>query len=198
MKSSILILSFFIAGILVGKLITIPELFIDHDISLYVLYFLMLLVGIGIGSDKNAFKTLRSINYKILLIPLISIAGTFFGIVLHQMIFSNFSWRQSLAVGSGFGYYSLSSVLLSEMGNETLGVVSLISNIGREVLTLVLAPLFVFFFGKIAPIAAGGATSMDVTLPVIIKFSGKEYSYYAIFNGIILTILVPLIISLLY
>ena len=55
-----------------------------------------------------------------------------------------------------------------------LGTIALISNIMREIMALLGAPLFVRFFGKLAPICAGGATTMDTTLPIITRYSGKD------------------------
>ncbi|MCK4921608.1 MAG: lysine exporter LysO family protein, partial [Bacteroidales bacterium] len=71
-------------------------------------------------------------------------------------------------------------------------------NVTREILTLILAPILVKYFGKIAPITSGGATSMDTTLPIIVKVSGKEYLIMSLLNGIILTISVPFIIGFIY
>jgi len=75
---------------------------------------------------------------------------------------------------------------------------ALISNISREIFTLIATPILVKFFGKLSPIASGGATSMDTTLPVIAKFSGREYAVISVFSGVVLTILVPFIITLIY
>ena len=61
-----------------------------------------------------------------------------------------------------------------------------------------LTPVLVKYFGKLAPIASGGATTSDTTLPVIMKYSGKEYVLGAVIQGIILTLLVPIIISFIY
>lgn len=36
------------------------------------------------------------------------------------------------------------------------------------------APLLVRYFGRLAPISAAGVNSMDVILPVITRYSGKE------------------------
>lgn len=87
--------------------------------------------------------------------------------------------------------YSLSSLLITRLSNETLGVIALLSNILREILTLLATPLLVQHFGKLAGIASGGATSMDTTLPVITRFSGKEWSIISVFSGVALTLLVP-------
>ncbi len=77
-----------------------------------------------------------------------------------------------------------------------MGVIALLANISREVITLLLAPLFARITGKLSPIASGGATSMDTTLPIIIKSSGKEYLIHSMIHGVILTILVPFLVSL--
>ena len=37
----------------------------------------------------------------------------------------------------------------------------------REIFALLGAPLFVRYFGRLSPICAGGATTMDTTLPII-------------------------------
>jgi uncharacterized membrane protein YbjE (DUF340 family) len=35
---------------------------------------------------------------------------------------------------------------------------------------------------------------MDTTLPVVVKFSGKDMAVVAIFSGIVLSLLVPLLV----
>ena len=100
-----------------------------------------------------------------------------------------------MAVGAGFGYYSLSSVFITQLHSHSLGVVALLSNIFREVATLLATPILVSYFGNLAGIASGGATAMDTTLPIISKYSGKEYAIIAVFSGIVLTILVPFLVT---
>ncbi|MEG2759289.1 MAG: lysine exporter LysO family protein, partial [Rikenellaceae bacterium] len=92
-------------------------------------------------------------------------------------------------------YYSLSTVIITNAKGAELGTIALVANILREVLTILLAPLFVKVFGKLAPIASGASTTMDITLPSIVKFSGKEYAVLAIFNGIVLSFVVPILVS---
>ncbi len=36
---------------------------------------------------------------------------------------------------------------------------------------------------------------MDTTLPIIIKSSGKEYAIISVFSGIVLTIIVPFLVT---
>lgn len=196
MKASLFIISFFVAGLILG--IIFRDTF-DFDITRitdYALYSLLFLVGINLGSDPKFMEIIRSIRPRIFLLPLSTIIGTLLGVLVYHLIFGKLEFGESLAVGFGFGYYSLSSIILTKLSGESLGVIALLANISREVITLLLAPLFVRITGKLSPIAAGGATSMDTTLPIIIKSSGKEYLIHSMMHGVILTILVPFLVSL--
>jgi uncharacterized membrane protein YbjE (DUF340 family) len=198
MKSSIKILAAFAIGIACGIFGIFPYFMIEIDWSIYCLYALILFVGISIGSNEKAMKALKKPDFRMFLVPLGVVLGTYTGVLLLFPIIPGVSVKEALAVSSGFGYYSLSSAMITRLSGEILGVAALISNIAREAITLIFTPLFVRFFGKVAPILSGGATAMDTTLPVITKFCGKEYALYAIFSGIVLTFIVPIIISLLF
>jgi len=177
----------------IGKIL--PEQFIKTDFSMYALYGLMFLVGISIGADRNSWSVLQSMKLKIFLIPLGIITGTLAGSALVSLLLPGLKLKEVLAVGSGFGYYSLSSLFITQISGQTLGVIALLSNILREIFTLLATPLLVVYFGKLAGIASGGATSVDITLPVIIRYSGKEWSFISVFSGVILTILVPFLVT---
>ncbi len=196
MKDSLFIISFFVGGLFLGIVFRDA---IDFDISRitdYALYALLLFVGINLGSDPKFLSIIKSIRPRIFFIPLSTIIGTLLGVVVYHLIFGKLQFGESLAVGFGFGYYSLSSIILTKLSGESLGVIALLANISREVITLLLAPFFAKIAGKLAPISAGGATSMDTTLPIIIKSSGKEYLIHSMVHGVILTILVPFLVSL--
>jgi len=196
MKSSLIIVTFFICGIFAGLFSLLPEFILENDLSSLALYVLMFFVGISIGADKNAWNIVKNARFKIVLVPISVIVGTFIGVGVVSMFLSDITLKESIAVGSGFGYYSLSSILITQMGGKILGVTALLSNIFREIITLLFTPLFAKYFGKLAPIVSGGATSMDSTLPVITKYVGKEYAVISIFNGTVLTILVPFLVTL--
>lgn len=195
MKGSLFILAFFVAGIILGISNLIPFDIDSYNLSEYTLYLLMLLVGFGMGADENTFSILKKMNFKILSIPIITIIGTFIGVSGSYFFLSDISISDVWAIGAGYGYYSLSSIYLAELRSETIGAIALLSNISREIITLVATPLLVKYFGKLAPICAAGATSMDTTLPIITTYSGKEYALISVFHGTILTILVPIIVS---
>ncbi len=196
MIGTLIILLFFIAGLFTGIYELLPAHFGGDEMTLYVLYALLLLVGIGVGSNKNTLSILKSANWKIILIPFSVIVGTFLGTTIYTFFDPNMTLRECWAVGAGYGYYSLSSVIIKEIAGDTLGVIALLSNIMREILTLVFAPLLSRYFGILAPISAGGATAMDTTLPIITRYIGVEYVAFSVFSGLVLTLLVPFIVPL--
>ena len=195
MKGSITIVSFFIAGVLLGRFIDIPAILTAEAPTLYALYALMFLVGISIGSDKKALQALKQQNLKIILVPLATIIGTLIGSALISFALSDRSITDCLAVGSGFGYYSLSSIFITQYKGAELGTIALVSNITRELLALLAAPLLIRYFGKLAPISAGGATTADTTLPIITKFCGKEFVIISIVHGITVDLSVPFLVT---
>lgn len=171
-----------------------PESMAGVDLSVYALYILMFLVGVSVGGDQRSWSMLHGQNLRFILLPAGTILGTWAGVSLINLLLSDIQLRDSLAIGSGFGYYSLSSIFIAELRGQELGVIALISNIIRELITLIFTPLFVRYFGNLSAIASAGATSMDTTLPVITLYSGKEYAITSVFHGTVLTILVPVIV----
>lgn len=195
MRGSLIIVAFFIAGLLLARWGWIPSSLSEGDVSIWALYALMFLVGISIGSDTQALKAIRGQHWKILWVPVATWAGTLAGTALASLLLPSRSLADCLAVGSGFGYYSLSSIFITEYRGAELGTIALAANIIREIITLLGAPLLVCWFGKLAPICAGGATTMDTTLPVITRFSGKEFVMVSIFHGFIVDFSVPFLVT---
>ena len=170
---------------------------------MYVLYALMVQVGMSIGSDKRLKEILASLNMKMLLLPLGTIVGTMVAVAAAGMAISGMKLADCMAVGAGFGYYSLSSVLITQIKEPVagaavaaqIGTIALMSNIMREIITLLFSPLICRWFGKLAPISAGGATSMDSTLPVIAAVCGKEMAFVSIFHGVLVDFSVPFLVT---
>lgn len=196
MKGSIIIVSFFILGAVLGYFNLIPLSLIGGDASFFVLCGLMFFVGLSIGSDSKTLKSFKRINPVYYLLPLYTIIGTLGSCAIISLMLPERTIAEIMAVGSGFGYYSLSSIFITEYKGAELGTIALLSNIFRELTALLFTPFFVKYFGKLAPIAVGGATTMDTTLPVIMKFSGKEFLVVSIFSGFILDFSVPFLVTL--
>ena len=190
MKGSLIILFFFCSGVLLARLGLIPTYLLEHDFTVYALWLLMLLVGISIGSDRRLGEILRTLRPRVLLLPMATTVGTFAGTALVSL-FLTYSVSECMAVGAGFAYYSLSSIFISQYKGAELGTIALISNIARELITLLLTPLLARHLGPLIPISCGGASTMDTTLPVITRYCGKEWIFVSIVHAMILDFSVP-------
>lgn len=182
-------------GLLLGVFRCFPRELQDCNISFYVLCLLMFLVGISIGNDSSMFQRFSRLNTRLIFLPLITIVGTWLGVIAVGLLLKDRSITDCLAVGSGFGYYSLSSILITQYKGVELGTIALLSNIMREVITLLFAPWMLKFFGRLAPISAGGATTMDTTFPVIVHNSGKDYAIVSVYHGFIVDFTVPFLVT---
>lgn len=197
MKGSLIIVSFFVAGVLAGLYQWLPvEWISDSKLSFYALCGLMFFVGLSVGSDTKTLKSFRSLNPRLMLLPLITIVGTLVGSALVSILLTKRSLAECLAVGSGFGYYSLSSIFITEYKGAELGTIALLSNISRELITLLFAPFIVRYFGKLALISSGGATTMDTTLPVILRYSGQSLVIVSLYHGFLVDFSVPFLVVL--
>jgi uncharacterized membrane protein YbjE (DUF340 family) len=195
MRSQILMPVFFVIGLTLGLSGKLSSYTPPAEWTTYALYAMILLSGISIGIDKKSWEVFKNLNLKVLLVPVAIIIGSLGGAALTSFVLPSLKLREILAVGAGLGYYSLSSIVISELHGEALALVALLSNLSREIITIVLAPVMVTYFGKLSAIASGGATSMDTTLPVIIKFTGKDYAVISVVSGVILTIVVPFVVT---
>jgi uncharacterized membrane protein YbjE (DUF340 family) len=195
LKGSLIILCFFITGIIIGLTGIIKNTNFIGKASTYTLLLLILCVGISIGHNKDVFTQLKHQNKKILLLPAFTIVGTLATCSLISLFFK-YSLTEFLAVGSGQAYYSLSSILITEHKGIELGTIALLSNIIRELFTLLCAPVLYRIFGPLAPIAAGGATTADTTLPLIKQICGDELSIVSVYHGFLVDLSVPFLVEL--
>ena len=195
MKGSLIIVGFFAMGVLAGLFHIVPSETANSGISFYALCALMFCVGLSVGNNPQTIKNFRSLNPRLAFLPVMTILGTVCASALVSVLLSNRSAADCMAVGAGFGYYSLSSIFITEYKGAELGTVALLSNIMREMITLLCAPLLVRWFGNLAPISAGGATTMDTTLPIIVRYAGQEFAVVSIFHGFVIDFSVPFLVT---
>jgi len=160
-----------------------------------ILYLLLFTVGMQmIQNEVNLVPLLKS--PLMLLLPLSTIIGSYLGAIFLPLI-SSYSVRESLTLVSGFGWYSLSGTLISGLGNPQLGAVSFLSNLFRESFSFILIPLLATFSHlSYSAVSIAGATSMDVTLPILKKSLGETIVPLAITHGVLMTLAAPLLIPL--
>ena len=195
MGGSLVILGFFTLGIILGLAGLSAGQSIVHKLSFWSLCILMAMVGMSVGGNPELVSSIRSMNPRIALLPIATILGTYAGCIIVNL-FLGHSIADVLAIGSGFGYYSLSSVLISSSRGPHLGSIALISNIIREVFTLLCAPFLARIAGPLAPISSGGATTADTTLPIISSCCGDKFVLISIFHGFAVDFTVPFLVTL--
>jgi uncharacterized membrane protein YbjE (DUF340 family) len=198
LNTSIYILLAFAAGVILGKSVGEPSFINYNNLTFYVLMALLFLVGVDFGSDPNLLSKLKNTKWKTAFFPLIPVAGTWLGCLIYLLFFPKQPLRETMAIGTGLGFYSLAGAMVTSQSGAVYGTLTVLVNLIRELLTLTLSSVFVRGFGAWAPIASGGATSMDTTLPVIARFSGDAYVIPSVYNGVVLTLAVPFLISLVY
>lgn len=206
MKGNLLTFGCFATGIALGLWGSAPTWLLHAALPSALLSLLILIVGIGLGANRELHTLLRTFHPRMLLLPLFTIGGTLLFSALGALLPGGRNVWECLSIGSGFGYYSLSSILISDLCQSTLGpqgaaelsTIALLANVTREMMALFCIPLFVRFFGRLAPISAAGINSMDVCLPRIVSatHNGTELIPLCIFHGIALEISVPLLIQL--
>lgn len=194
MKGSLIIVAFFAAGILCGRADVLPQWVSSSTVSMTALCALLLCVGMGIGSNPDMKSEFRSLNPRVALLPLATILGSWAGAAIAFLVLQR-TLTDCLAISSGFAYYSLSSIFLTEYRGIELGTIALVANLVREAITLLGTPLLARLFGPLAPISAGGATTMDTTLPIITHTCGQRFTILAIFHGFIVDFSVPFLVT---
>jgi len=193
----------FLVGVLLGRYIPpLADFFSDGNIDTIIvalLYTLMICVGLSTGGNEGTFKALRGMGVRPLLLPVFTVVGTALGVLIAWPFFPDLTLSNVEVVGVGYAYYSLSSILIgsSEIPNcELIAAIALVSNIIRELSTIMLAPLYVRLGGVYAPICCAGATSGDTVLPFILQATSPQYAVVSVYHGIVLTFFVPFAVPL--
>lgn len=194
MKGSLIVVGFFVIGLLGGIEKMVPSWLLDGDVSFVALCGLLLFVGLGIGLNPEMKKEVRSLSPRMALLPVVTIIGSWLGALLIWTVLHR-TLSDCMAINSGFAYYSLSSIFITEYRGAELGAIALLANIIREMLTLLGAPLMARWFGPLAPISAGGATTMDTTLPILSQTVGQRYIALSIYHGFVVDFTVPFLVS---
>ena len=184
MKENLLILFCFIAGIGLGLSQQAPEWLHGHDLPMIILSLLILQVGISLGAGTDLRQIARSLNPRMSLLPLFTIAGTLLFSAIGVLLLHGRNLSDCLLVGR-------------VQGATELATVALLANVIREMIALFGTPALARLGGRLVPISVAGINSMDVCLPMIVRNSsrGEELIPIAILHGIVLEVSVPILIN---
>ncbi len=193
LKAPLTLLSFVAAGLAAGILLP-PGLFDVGAITGWTLDALLFFIGMQFAQSGTSLKKVLA-SPAAIAVPVATLLGTLAASLALVPLFS-LSPGKSIALAGGFGWYSLSGVLIDNLGDPVLGSVSFMANMFRESLALLLIP----FLGRsripALAVSVGGATSMDVTLPLIEQSAGPWIVPVSFMSGALLSIVVPFLVPL--
>jgi uncharacterized membrane protein YbjE (DUF340 family) len=134
-------------------------------------------------------------SHHIVTVPLLTVLGSLAGGALTFFALGqSLSLPNALALSSGFGWFTLSGVLIGKHAGQAVGTVALLTDLFRELLAIVL----IFASGRRfsrASIGASGATALDSTLPFIKQSCSNEDIPLALISGLALSLAAPVLIS---
>ncbi|AGK61621.1 hypothetical protein Asulf_01647 [Archaeoglobus sulfaticallidus PM70-1] len=167
--------------------------FFSSEIVQIVLIAFIFLIGLDMGLMESRMEKIKR-SWKLGgLVAVGTVTGSLIaGLVIHLILKVPLSI--ALSVCAGMGWYSLTGPFLSKTLGAFAGALGFGANFLREVLTFISYPKF---RDKTSAISIGGATTMDTTLPLIAKFSDSERALIAFIHGFFITIIVPVLLSIL-
>ena len=183
-------------GVIMGRWF-IPEAFTPYIDPVTTLALCAMLVGIGIdiGSKRETWGKLWEMGVKVFLVPVLVAAGSLAGAAAGGTIMG-MPINESTAIGAGFGWYSLSGVLLAKIYSVETGALAFLTNVARELIAFLIIPLLAARSIGVVAVAPGGATTMDTTLPLIAGVTDPETAIIAVVNGLVLSSMVPVLVPL--
>ncbi len=196
LRDPVTLLSLLAAGFMAGRFLPILPGANGQGLVTAVLYALLMIVGVGLAGGGVKFGQILT-HPDLFLIPLGTAAGSLLGGLAAGAAFG-MRPGTSLALSAGFGWYSLSGVILTRIDGPAAGSIAFLSNMLREALALVLIPVLARTRFPYLAIGSGGATSMDVTLPLIEKSCGPRSVAFAMASGGVLSLSVPILVPLLH
>lgn len=197
LKEPLFLVSIVVLGVLL-RLFTPLFGWYRSSLVSYLLYAMLFCVGMGLVQKNISFRGILS-DKGLLLLPLFTIVGSYLGTLLTPLV-TPFTIREGLGMVSGFGWYSLSGILISDLGYPILGSVSFLVNLLRESFSFFLIPLL----GRLGrryyypAVCTAGATSMDVTLVLLTSHFGTKVIIGSIYHGVVMSLVAPLLIPLFF
>ncbi|MEL0617841.1 lysine exporter LysO family protein [Cobetia marina] len=176
-------------GVATGVVLGLMEISLDTDtLAEWALYALLALIGCQLRSSGMSLRQIL-LNRHGLFIALTVMASSLLGGLLAAPLLA-LDWNQGMAMSAGFGWYSLSGILIGDQLGPILGGAAFFNDLSRELLAFLLIPLTIQRFTPLA-IGFGGATSMDFTLPVIQQTGGVACVPVAVVSGFLLSLASP-------
>ena len=181
-----------VLGLIAGVLFDKPFAQLDMMAN-GLLYLMLVLVGIQLRSSNVAMRDVLLNKTGMRIAATVTVTAFAGGLIAGWI--ADVPANVSLALASGFGWYSLSGIMIGDQLGPVYGSVAFMVDLSRELVALLLIP---FIIRRNAPMAIGygGATAMDYTLPVIERTGGVHCVPVAVASGFILSLSAPLLIPM--
>ncbi|WNN45820.1 MULTISPECIES: lysine exporter LysO family protein [Winslowiella] len=170
-----------------------PPLHYAAAASEYALILLLFLVGIQLRGSGMSLRQII-LNRRGMIVALVVAVSALVGGMIAALLL-DLPLKTGLAMASGYGWYSLSGILMTEAFGPVIGSAAFFNDLLRELLAIMLIPTLVRRHRSTA-LGLCGATSMDFTLPVLQRSGGTEIVPAAIVHGFALSLLAPVLIAL--
>jgi uncharacterized membrane protein YbjE (DUF340 family) len=195
-SKSLINISYAFIALLLGYVLSESTAYMGYRLHIST-WNLLLAFMFMIGLDLAYSPLDRSwLNWKILLVPLGCIVGSLLGAFVTATLIQDISLKDLIMLSQGYGFYSMTGIVVTELKNAHLGSIALMNDLFREILAIV----FMYIIGWRYPrsaISSAGATAMDVTLPMVKQACGNDFIPHAMVSGFILSILAPILVSVL-
>lgn len=189
---SLVQLSCVIIGLIIGQFFALDKLPISLDSVIKgLLMLLILLVGMSLSHAGMTLKQVlvnkRGVQMSVIFCSSVSLGG-----VLFALLKDDVGIMQGLAMVSGYGWYSLSGIIMTDAYGAVWGSVALLNDLLREFVALAFIPLLIKRYPSTA-VGLGGVTTMDFTLPIIQSSGGNQIVPLAMSFGFIVNIISPIL-----
>ena len=208
-KITIIIIVFAVVGFLLGNFL-LRKTFTQITYTNFLNYtswvinigvsIILLMLGISLGFKGRVVEDIKKAGIIIVSMPFAMILGTALSAILIGILYNGLSVIETLSISFGFGWYTLTSAVISGAGFEVAGAIAFVHNILRELIGIILMPIIAKKVGYIEAVSMPGCCVLDIGLPVLIAATDKEMTAYAVMFTIVeeffAMIVVPVIINL--
>ena len=179
-------------GMILGASLKHPLTGLSQIISL-LLFILLFVIGHQMRANGIALRSLLMNKHGVLLAKTVILSSLLAGGIASLIL--GIPLNHGLMLSSGFGWYTLASILNGRLLGQDMGTISFFIDFCRELFAIILIPSL----GRLYPaslVGYCGGTAMDFSLPVIKENLHENCILLAISSGMILSIAVPVLISL--
>ena len=182
-----------VLGMLAGRFV-LPAAVTAHcgTVINFGLYLLLFMVGMDMGKQGTLLSDIRTAGFQVLLVPVAVCAGTLVCAALAGL-FLPIGVKDSMAAASGLGWYSLAPTLLAPY-SLSVSAVAFLSNVMREIFSILFIPLVARYIGYVECAALPGAAAMDTVLPVVVGATHERITIYSFTSGVVLSLAVPILV----